>query len=158
MAGRGDESSISGSIERLLQLIADQLRDSTGLRYLLTGGVLFLLDLGIYVALHLGLGVAVMASQLISRSTGAAAGFIGHKYFSFGANGDRQAMRATSQGLAYVLIMGANILVSPLLVAFMVSLLDGRAVVGKLISDAIIIAETYLLLRLIFRADARRIG
>lgn len=153
----GPPAGRKGKRERALGLLpiwlADLLRSSTGLRYLATGASLFLLDLAIYVVLHLGFGVAIMTAQLVSRTTGAAVGFVGHKFFSFGVGGEKQASSTTSQGVAYSVVMAVNILLSPFLVVFLVYLLDGRAIVGKLFSDAIIITETFLLLRVIFRPE-----
>jgi putative flippase GtrA len=141
--------------QRVVAWGGDLFLTNTGLRYLATGASLFFLDLGIYVVLHTVFGVSIMTAQLVSRTAGAAVGFLAHKFISFGVGAEQQASSAARQGISYTIVMGANILISPFLVAWMVGLLDDRAVVGKLVSDAIIIAETYLILRIIFRAEAR---
>jgi putative flippase GtrA len=144
-----------GGVAQLSTQMGRVAKDSSGLRYLFTGGGLFFLDLGIYVLLHVGFGVGIMKAQFISRTVGAAVGFIAHKFISFGAFGgqdEKQSVSVASQGVAYTLVMGTNIVISPFLVALMVMLVGGHAILGKLLSDAIIIAETYLLLRIIFRS------
>jgi putative flippase GtrA len=141
--------------QRVVAWGGDLFFTNSGLRYLATGASLFFFDLAIYVILQTGFGVAIMTAQLVSRTAGATVGFLAHKYISFGVGGEKQASSVASQGIAYTIVMGANIVISPFLVAWMVYLLDDRAVVGKIVSDAIIIAETYLILRIIFRAEAR---
>jgi putative flippase GtrA len=146
----GDSQARGASIAtRLIELVST----SSGLRYLFTGAGLFFLDLGVYALLHLGFDVAIMTAQLAARSVGAAVGFVAHKFISFGGGDEKQSVSAGSQGVAYTVVMGANILLSPFLVVFLVKLVGGHAILGKLISDAIIITETYLLLRVIFRSD-----
>jgi putative flippase GtrA len=150
-----DDDEQGTALRRLLHWSHARLSTNTGVRYLATGAALFFLDLAIYVVLHMGFGIAIMTAQLISRTTGAAVGFIAHKFISFAAGDQPQASSVARQSIAYTIVMGANIIISPFLVVWLVGLLDGRAVAGKLVSDAIIITETYLILRVIFRAEAR---
>lgn len=124
------------------------------LRYLLVGGGLFVLDFAVFVALHLGLGLRVGWSQAVSRTVGAAAGFVGHRAISFPAEQRTHSM--TQQGAGYLALTIVNMVISPLLVEGLQSVLGGRGLAAKLITDVIMVLETYVLLKYLFRSRSDR--
>lgn len=136
-------------------------------RYLLTGGALFLIDYTIFYTLSERLGVDVRVSQFISRFTGAAIGFIAQKVFVF-QNKDKRAFTLSVQGGLYIALTVVNIFLSGFLVAWLEKVLpmwenaavpafivflvrDWRIFVVKVINETIMVTETYIVLNLIFR-------
>lgn len=138
------------------QRAAARLFRLSGARYAATGGFLFLLDYGLFLALAVLLGVQAGVAQACSRTAGAVTGFFGHKYFSFRVQPAVQAWSNTGQGVGYTVVTVGNLLASPILVHWTVALLGGRVLAGKLMVDAFLLVETYVVLRFVFRHRHRR--
>lgn len=137
-------------------------------RYILTGGVLFLIDYAIFYTLSKKAGLDVRVSQFISRFTGAAIGFIAQKVFVF-ENRDKRAVAVSVQGGLYLGLTIFNIFLSGFLVNWLEGLLlpvlqnasapswfnfivrDWRIFTVKVINEVIMVTETYIVLNLIFR-------
>lgn len=120
-------------------------------RYLLVGGALFALDAAVFWALvRLG-GWDVRAAQLVSRTTGAAAGFLGHRLFTFREPGKAHAHGLASQGTGYLAVTLLNIAVSPFVVQAAVWALPFSLLLAKVAAEVVMVTETFLLLRLVFR-------
>lgn len=119
-------------------------------RYLFIGGVLFLLDLAAFLALkHLGIGT--VPAQVVSRTVGAAAGFAGHKLVSF-RNREQGGRALAAQGTSYAVLTVVNILISPLVVVGFEHLLGWAGLpVVKVAAEVVMVTETYLVLRWVFR-------
>lgn len=81
------------------------------IRYLFTGGVLFLIDLAVFKTLRHLLGMQTLYAQWISRTVGASIGFIAQKVFVF-QNKDNRAISLSFQGLAYLTLTVVNIFLS----------------------------------------------
>lgn len=147
-----------------LTAVFKRLTSNTVFRYLLTGGTLFLIDFAVFVGFK-SLGVATPVAQVISRTTGAAVGFVGHKLFTFG-NRDRSATTMAVQGTGYIGVTIFTILFSPLVVGFFAHVIpsDMRVLeavpyvsatglywmIVKVPSEVIMLVITYILLNLIF--------
>jgi putative flippase GtrA len=127
------------------------LRHSSA-RYVLAGGFLFVIDFVVYFALARILGVEPGVAQFVSRGTGATVGFFVHRDFSFRTDGAARSASIASQGSGYTLVTIANLMGSPFLVHWSVSILDGRVALGKLVVDAFLIVESYVALRFLFRS------
>ena len=126
--------------------------DHSSTRYLLVGGLLFVLDFVVYIALARGLGIAPGLAQFVSRGTGAITGFFLHRDFSFSTGGAARKVSTTSQGLGYTLATIGNLLLSPFLVHWTVAALGGRIALGKIAVDVFLVVESYLIIRFLFRA------
>jgi len=127
------------------------LRHSSA-RYLLVGGLLFVLDFVVYFTLARALRVEPGVAQFVSRSTGAITGFFLHRNFSFSTDGAARSISTANQGVGYTLATIGNLLGSPFLVHWSVAALGGRIALGKLAVDAFLVLETYLVMRFLFRA------
>lgn len=123
----------------------------TVVRYFISGGALFMVDLAVFLTLRLLLEVPSPLAQFCSRTTGATLGFALHKLFTF-RNRDRDRTAIVMQGTGYAANTIFTILFSPAVVVFFEYLLPGRLVLVKLLTEAVMICETYLALRFIFKS------
>ena len=119
-------------------------------RYLLVGGTLFAIDLFVWLfCVHI-LSWDMHLAQVLARTVGALAGFIGHKYISFRASGtDSLAI----EGSGYLMVTVVNILISPIVLGAMVWLVPTDVlfgVVAKVLAEVVLVIWTYFLLRWIF--------
>lgn len=140
---------------RAMNFIRLMLR-SPALRYIIVGGVLFLLDLAIFLFVHSVLLQTTEFSQVISRTVGATVGFAGHKWFTF-RNGDSSGRALIGQSSGYVFVTIFNIFFSAWLVAILDQVLPLCIVGVKMVSEVILVVETYILLRLLFPSSKKKI-
>ena len=140
---------------RLLKpLLTDRSHLASFLRYLVTGGAVFALDFAVWITCVSVFAWDVRTSQLLSRTVGALAGFFGHKHFSFQQGDDYRPNAVATQGGAYTAGMIFNIIISPFVVYYCIWLvrpLPGSLIIGKLLADVLLVIESYVLLRIIFR-------
>ncbi len=127
-----------------------------GVRYLLAGGGLVVVDYAVFFALHSGAGMDLGMSQAAARLTGAVAGFVLQKIYVFRAHPGSVGERVR-QGMLYSLLTAANILLSGLFARFLDSGLGLRPTLAvKLATDIVFAGETFLLLHLVFRRRIER--
>jgi putative flippase GtrA len=128
-------------------------------RYLAVGGGLFLIDFAVFMALVRLFSVDLRVAQAISRSVGAAVGFLGHRYITFQArnNGDGRGTLVARQGMLYIAVTVINIAISPFALQFVVRVVTDVLSLAKIITEAFIVCETYVLLRLVFSPKGNRI-
>jgi len=119
------------------------------IRYLLVGVSLAALDVSIYLALVAG-GMPQPIAQIISRVTGAIAGFLAHRLFTFPS--DERAMGDATQGAGYSALIVWGVLLGPAMVVSCTWLLGGWIFGGKILSDILLAAQNFLILRWVFRA------
>lgn len=119
-------------------------------RYLGTGGLLVVLDYLVFSLLLL-LGLLPGPSQMLARACGALAGFLLQKTLVF-RDGTRSVQGIARQGTAYIGLSVLNIVLSGLLVGFLSSATSLAPLLAKLISDGILVVETYCILHFIFKA------
>lgn len=119
-------------------------------RYLLVGGGLFLVDLAVFLLLKRAFGLPTPIAQGVSRTVGSVTGFAAHKFFTF-RNRDTTVTGVATQGSGYVALTVFNILFSPLVVSGVEHLLPGNLVRIKFLAEIILVTETFLVLRFIFR-------
>jgi putative flippase GtrA len=117
-------------------------------RYILVGGAAFLLNLGVFLVLVDVLGLDIRVAEVISRGLGGVATFFGHRHLTFTGN---HRLPVAMQGLGYLALNLVNLAISPWVVYGSVALLGGL-VVSKIVAEAIMTAESYLLTGLLFRA------
>lgn len=125
-------------------------------RYLFTGVGLFLIDLAVFMTCTLIFGLEIWLGQIISRTVGAIVGFFGHKYFSFRSRREHSHSLLALQGGAYTLITIFNILLSPIVVYMVVEATHGKLISAKIISEIILVCETYILLRILFVTSRKK--
>lgn len=125
-------------------------------RYLLTGAGLFLIDLAVFMTCTLIFGLEVWLGQIISRTVGAIVGFFGHKYFSFHSKKEHSRSLLALQSSVYILITILNILLSPIVVYMAVEVTHGKLISAKIITEIILVGETYILLRILFVTSRKK--
>lgn len=116
-------------------------------RYILVGGTAFLLNLGIFLLLVDLLAMDIRIAEVISRGLGGVVTFFGHRHITF--TGEHR-LPVAMQGLGYLMLNLINLAISPWVVYGCVSLLGGL-VASKIVAEAIMTAESYLLTGLLFR-------
>ena len=117
-------------------------------RFLIVGGGLFAVDFAVFVGL-IEVGASVPVAQLISVSIRTVIGFAAHKWFTFRGDTSDALNTTAKQGMAYLLQGVVNAPVSVAVVAGCVWLLDGWAVGGKVLAEAVMVVEVYVLYRLV---------
>ncbi len=139
--------------------LARQVLARRPVRYVLVGGVGFLINLGLFMALVRLLGLDLRIAEVISRSTGGVFTFLGHRAWTFRAGAAGHRHSAGAQGGQYLVLNLVNLAIAPWVVWGCAWLLDGLLVLAKLLAEAIMLLETYLLTALIFRpADTADAG
>jgi putative flippase GtrA len=118
-------------------------------RYLLFGCTLFVLDLAVFLGLTF-LSVPIPAAQVISRTTGAAAGFVGHKVFTF-RDRDGSTPTIAVQSAGYVACTLINIVLSPIVVTAFAYQLPYNLLIVKILAEIVMVSETYLVLKWVFK-------
>ena len=119
-----------------------------GWRYLLVGGLAWLVDFLTFFALYAGVGL--VWAQTAARVAGALVGFAGHKYFVFADR--RSAPRHLGrQALLYVLLWGVSYGLSVAGLLWLVHDLELHPVTAKLLVEAVIMGFNFITMkRLIF--------
>ncbi|MDS4022451.1 MAG: GtrA family protein [Candidatus Competibacter sp.] len=127
-------------------------RIGTFSRYLVTGGLLFLIDLAVFLALvRLG-GFEPALAQPIGRATGAIAGFFGHRYITFFQNRDNPRHDIVVQGSGYLAVSVAMLLITPFVLLFFLYISGGDLVAAKVLTEIFAVIAVYLSLRFVFAA------
>jgi putative flippase GtrA len=119
-------------------------------RYVLVGGFLFLVDVSVFLALVKGAGVGLGLAQVVSRTAGAATGFLLHRAWTFAGDGEHR-LSLPFQGSGFVALNLVNIAISPLVVTGVDHLFHFPLLVTKIVSEALIVGESFVMLRWIFR-------
>ena len=110
-------------------------------RYGLVGLIVLTLDYTVFAGLLSVLPGHHLATNITGKLTGAAAGFVLHKYVSFAG---AQANGAGRQALSYAMLLGFNLLLSSVLLWVLVDKLALNAYAARLFVDAIIIVLSFL--------------
>ena len=124
----------------------------TFLRYVAVGGGTFLVDLCCFLLLVKQAGVSPEVAQACSRTVGAAAGFFGHKYFSFAQpeTADADERSSTVQVVGYICIMVAGIVLSPFVIWFMLRMVQPHLVFAKILTEAVMVCINFVLMKALF--------
>ena len=126
---------------------------SEGLRFLFSGGVLFILDFTAFVIFRKVFGIEVVYSEFLARLFGASMGFLLHKFFTFANPRGSSAMSTRVQGAGYFIIMGVNLVLSPFLVSWLVFMMHPYELLAKGLGSALIACETFIVFRFLFRGS-----
>ena len=121
------------------------------LRYLIVGGLLFLIDLGVVYTLVIGMDMGPGIAQLFGRTTGAVTGFFLHRNFTFRSPTDEYRIGAVGQGSGYILLGIATIMISPFILLVMLDIFSQQLVVAKVFTEVVIVAGNFIAMRLVFR-------
>lgn len=117
-------------------------------RFLVVGGGLFAVDFAVFAGLVHGADVGVPAAQLVSVSVRTVIGFAAHKWFTFRGDTADDPATVARQSVAYLVQGVLNAPVTVAIVAGCVWLLDGWATGGKVLAEAVMVVEVYVLYRL----------
>jgi putative flippase GtrA len=122
------------------------------LRYVAVGGGTFLVDLCCFLLLVKQVRISPEVAQACSRTVGAAVGFFGHKYFSFAQpeNADSRGQSSTFQIVGYACIMVAGIVLSPLVIWFMLRIVQPHLVLAKILTEAVMVCINFVLMKALF--------
>lgn len=122
------------------------------LRYLLVGGLAWLLDVAVF-ALCVG-GIGVAPAQLCARVGGAVFAFFGHRVFVFRATDGRPATIA-SQAVRYATLWLLSFAVSTLALIGLIDHAGVHALTAKLGVEIGVVAMNYLVLGSLIFPPAR---
>jgi putative flippase GtrA len=123
------------------------------LRYLVVGGLTYVVDLAVFLAVHAWREDAYLAANVAGRLAGALAGFVMHKLWTFE---DRRAQGTGRQAVLYAAVLGGNIAASSALMFTAVDVLGADARLARVVVDVLIVGSTFWLSRRIFRAGPAR--
>lgn len=146
-AARAAEREVSAQRPGLVAFVR-ALWARSAVRYLVVGASLFVIGFAVTLSLA-ALGVDVRLAEGVSRVAGATLGFFGHKHVTFPLERHQQALSTTSQGVSYLVVAVVNVLVAPW-VLWTAHRLLGWLPLAKVVSDGIMVLETFFLLRLVF--------
>ena len=82
-----------------------------------------------------------LAANIAGKLSGAAAGFVMHKYFSFAGP---QADKTAQQALSYVLLLSFNLMLSSAMLWLLIDWLRLNAYASRFCVDAIVIGVSFL--------------
>ena len=131
------------------------LLNSTFSRFLLIGGLLFLVDFSIVLTLVLQMNLHPALAQLIGRSCGAVFGYFLHQWFTFPiseVNTDRRFSSGWGR-TGYIAITVVSITVSPAVLMFFLSIFSGWLAVAKVLTDSSMIVLTFLAMKNLFHSS-----
>jgi putative flippase GtrA len=119
-------------------------------RYLLIGGIAWVIDVAVFVACVADLGI--VKAQLIARIIGALVSFAGHKLFVF-AEMDTKPSTVARQAAAYGALWILSYLLSTLGLVGLIDYAGINSLPSKVIVEAGVVGINYLVMqRLIFRS------
>jgi len=113
-------------------------------RYLLTGGVAWLVDLAVFTLCFPGLGIVV--AQFLARTTGALVAFFGHKLFVFGEM-DVHTATLARQTLRYAALWVLSYAVSTLALIGLIEHGGVNAIAAKITVEAGILVMNYSVMK-----------
>lgn len=121
-------------------------------KYLLSGGLLFLLDLATVMALVELFSMSAPAAQPFGRTVGAVSGYFLHKWFTFGIGGRARAPMSRSETVGYLMIFGFTLIVSPGILYLALELASGHLVAAKVLTEVVLVITNFLAMRALFFA------
>ncbi len=122
------------------------------MRYLCVGFALFLLGTVIVFVAARGFGWDVRLAEASGRIVGACVGFLAHRWITFPtAPGGARALRG--QTSSYVALAILNVLVAPWVLYALYHALDSQLLLAKVLTEAILVGETYAVLRVVVFAQ-----
>jgi putative flippase GtrA len=110
-------------------------------RYAVVGLLVLALDYAVFALLLWWLPDQHLAANIAGKITGAAAGFVLHKYVTFAG---QQADGTGQQALSYLMLLGFNLLLSSGLLWLLVDIVALNPYWSRLCVDGIVIASSFL--------------
>lgn len=121
----------------------DRASRQSPIRYLLAGGLLFLIDFAVTRTLYVELRQPLELAQWAGRLAGAGAGYWVHRLFTFQVAGQLIG-RAK---LRYWLVAAGLWVVSPLLLKVAINAIPDNLFLAKIAIECVLVSASYLLLR-----------
>ena len=112
-------------------------------RYILAGGLLFVLDYAVTHMLYIHLQQPLTLTQWAGRLVGAGVGYFLHRWYTFPTAGTAQA----SAPARYWLVAVGLWLVSPLLLSGAMAIFPASFLLAKVATEGLLVVSSYLLLR-----------
>ncbi len=119
-------------------------------KYLISGGVLFLLDLATVMALVEFVSMSAPAAQPFGRTVGAVSGYFVHKWFTFGTGRRAHAPMSRSETVGYLMIFGFTLIVSPGILYLALELTTGYLVAAKVLTEVVLVITNFIAMRALF--------
>lgn len=113
------------------------------LRYLLAGGLLFILDFAVTRTLYVELRQPLDLAQWVGRLAGAGAGYWVHRFFTFQV---ADQLIGTAR-LRYWLVAAGLWFISPLLLRVATTAMPDSLLLAKIAIECVLVSVSYLLLR-----------
>ncbi len=120
-------------------------------RYVLVGGSGFLVNLLVFMLMARGLSLDVRIAEVIGRSSGGVVTFLGHRQWTFDPGDAGHQHSLGGQTSRYVVLNLVNLAISPWVVWGLAWLTGQQLLLAKLLTEAVMLVETYVLTALIFR-------
>lgn len=125
------------------------------IRYLINGGFLFLIDFAVFSFFYYFFKLDVQFCQIISRSCSACIGFFSHKFLVF-KNDEKEVFKFSLQFILFLSLLFFNVFFSAFLVYFFHHvLLIKNVLFFKVLTEFIIVVESYILLNFIFHKSQK---
>ena len=112
-------------------------------RYLLVGALLFVLDYAVTRVIYVEMQQSLMVAQWTGRLVGAGVGYWLHGVYTFAVVGQR----TSTARLRYWLVAAMLWLISPLLLKAAMTAAPDSLLLGKVVTEGVLVGASYLLLR-----------
>ncbi|MET0027148.1 MAG: GtrA family protein [Candidatus Thiodiazotropha sp.] len=130
--------------QRLKDTFSSQAVSHQLMRYLMVGGVAWLVDFSLFTLTYSALGI--FFAQTLARMSGALVGFAGHKWVVF-RNRSSQAGSTRNQAMQYGLLWLFSYIASLALLYLLVHPVGLHPVVAKLITETVILGFNFATMR-----------
>ncbi|MET0067255.1 MAG: GtrA family protein [Candidatus Thiodiazotropha sp.] len=114
------------------------------MRYLLVGGIAWLVDFSLFTLAYTSLGIVL--AQTLARIAGALVGFAGHKLVVF-RDRSAQAASVRNQALQYALLWLFSYLASLVLLYLFIDSAGLHPVIAKLLTETVILGFNFATMR-----------
>ena len=112
-------------------------------RYLLVGALLFVLDYAVTRVIYVEMQQSLMVAQWTGRLIGAGVGYWLHRAYTFAVVGQQ----TSTARVRYWLVAAMLWLISPLLLKAAMAAAPDSPLLGKVVTEGVLVGASYLLLR-----------
>ncbi len=129
--------------------------NSTFLRFVLTGGLLFLVDFSVVLALVLQLNLHPALAQFIGRSCGSVLGYFLHQWFTFPISevNTERPLSAGWRRTGYIALTVVAITISPAVLMAFLTIFNGWLALAKVFTDGAMIVLTFFAMKTLFQSS-----
>ncbi|ALO36433.1 hypothetical protein CMT41_18055 [Colwellia sp. MT41] len=121
------------------------------IRYLISGGGVFILDFSVFLLLFEWFEFSAAMANIISKGIGASTGYVLHSYYTFSWKKNKNTKRAAFD---YALLTLTNVIISTLLLFLLIDIQHWSPVTWKILVDIFVILVAFFVARyFIFRKE-----